>query len=154
MDKVLGHRLLKSGISQGVYYVQVPPGAAAGRVITSTIKAVKGLDLRALVFLGAQKATLSARKDILIHRYRDRMNNGCNSRKGPNYPRTPGPFFRRMVRGMLRYKDRQQDLYKAVVVNPDQSLWPVVYQGKRLDLKFKDLRLHHKMSILQLTSHL
>ena len=154
MSKPLGHRLLRTGGSQGVYYVQVPPGASAGRVITSTLKAVKGLNPQALVFLGAQASTLSAKKQILIQRYRARRSAGGNSRKGPHYPKDPGPLFRRMVRGMIRYKDRQAQLYKAVVVNPDPELLPTVYRGKQLLLGFKDLRLHPKVSLLELARHL
>ncbi len=72
----------------------------------SSIVAKKLLDGEEVVIVNAEKIAIIGDKDIILEKYKDRINLSAkgNPHRGPKFPRMPDRIVRRAIRGMLPFK--------------------------------------------------
>lgn len=76
------------------------------------------------------KAILTGRREEIIKRIVELRNKGGNSLRGPKYPRIAERFVKRMIRGMLPWKNQKgRDAYKRLKC----------YSGESKDEKIKKM---------------
>ncbi len=81
----------------------------------ATVAAKKALLGEKVDIVNCEKAVVTGRKDMVIEKFRNRRGRGVPL-QGPYYPRTPDRLVRRMVRGMLPYKQpRGRDAFKRIM---------------------------------------
>lgn len=76
-------------------------GMVAGRLATRIAKQI--LNEERVVVVNADKVVVTGTKERVIREYRAKRNRG-KIRKGPYYPRQPHMIFKRVVRGMVPYR--------------------------------------------------
>lgn len=59
-----------------------------------------------VIIINSEKAVISGRREDILARYKNKMSRGIPS-KGPFFPRLPERFVKRIVRGMLPYKQEK-----------------------------------------------
>ena len=85
----------------------------AGRLASSIAK--KALLGETIDVINCENLVLTGNKKNIFEKYKQRVDRGT-PRKGPFIPRTPDRLFRRMIRGMLPYKQpKGSDAFKRVM---------------------------------------
>ena len=85
----------------------------AGRLASSVAK--KALLGETINIVNCENLVLTGNRKNIFEKYKQRVDRGT-PRKGPFIPRTPDRLFRRMIRGMLPYKQAKgSDAYKRVM---------------------------------------
>lgn len=84
-----------------------------GRV--ATVAAKKALLGEELVIINCQDAIMTGKKEAVFERYMLRRNRGLHT-KGPFFHRQPDKFVRRIIRGMLPYKqEKGKEAFKRIM---------------------------------------
>ncbi len=92
--------------------------------------------------VNAEKAVISGRKEVVIGKYVHKVGRG-SPRKGPFWPRMPHMMLKRIVRGMLPFKQSKGKMaYKRLKCHISI---PKEFEGQ----KFEDLKQYHKSRLSQ-----
>ncbi|MBU0460997.1 MAG: 50S ribosomal protein L13 [Nanoarchaeota archaeon] len=85
----------------------------AGRL--ATVVAKKALLGEKIDIVNAEKAIITGTKTVVIAKFRQKYSRGIPL-QGPYYPRAPDRILRRLIRGMLPYKQpKGKDAFKRVM---------------------------------------
>lgn len=92
-------------------------GAIVGRLASHVAKRL--LDGREIVVVNAEKAVIAGRKDHIVDAFKTRLGRRTlgSQTKAPKHPRRPETYVRRVVRGMLPWKQpRGKQAYRRLKV--------------------------------------
>ena len=103
-------------------------GLIVGRF--ATIVAKKAMLGEKIEVINCEKAVISGKKEAIMEKYKKARDRGAPL-KGPYFPRMPDRFVRRIIRGMLPYKQpKGAQAFKRVMC---YSGIPKKFEGKNIE---------------------
>jgi len=110
-------------------------GCGLGRLASKVSKQL--LRGEQIVVINAEKIIITGNPKAVIERYKAKTDRGSLN-KGPFYPRYPDRLFRRVVRGMLPFKNqRGKNAYKKLKVNAGN---PDKLEGEKIGKNIEDIK--------------
>lgn len=96
------------------YTVIDAKGHILGRLSTKIAKRL--INGENIVIVNAEKAVITGQKSMNLNKYMDKREKGSQE-SGPYFPKHPESLFKRIVRGMLPWKNRRgQEAFKRLKV--------------------------------------
>lgn len=125
-------------------------GCSIGRFITSIIKIIKELEKTKEVdeywVINPGNLSFSKSLEFLVSKYKAKYEAGGRS-KGPFFIKSPCFLFKLIFRGMLRYKNKHQKIYKKLRLddNSNMEFEQKIHVVARENLLTKKVYLHELM---------
>lgn len=124
-----------------------------GRI--ATVAAKKALLGEKIDIVNCQNAIMTGRKEVLFAHYFRRRRMGLHT-KGPFFDRQPDRFVRRIIRGMLPYKqEKGKEAFKRIMC---YNGIPAAFTGQKMEVieaaHMKKIPTLHYLTIQEICRHL